>query len=95
MSNSASGTSRLGFADRLANLLLNLQQRLNRLMAGEQRFENFILGHDLSAAFDHDNGVAAAGKKDIGIAFAKLGFASDSLPTCHPCGQCAPQRAGR
>ncbi len=61
-----------GFAKLAAQLLLDLQQRLDRIMAGEQRFENFRLGNDLRAAFDHDDGVLAAGKKNIGVAIAQL-----------------------
>ena len=84
----------LGFADRLAKLFLDLQQRLDRIMTGEQRFENLFFRNDLRAALDHDDGVLAAGQKNIGVAVCQLRFGSGSSPTGRRCGRCARRRAG-
>src|SRR5581483_8161721 len=74
-----------GLAQLAAQLFLNLQQRLNRFVAGEQSFENFVLGHALRAALDHHDRIAAAGKKNIDVALAQLGLSRIHHPAAvHP-----------
>src|ERR1044071_7833743 len=62
----------LGLADRPLDLFLIVEQRLDRLVPLEQRLENFVFGDDARAALDHDDGIAAAGKKNIDVAFLQL-----------------------
>ncbi len=60
------------FADLTAQLILQVEDRLNRLMTGKQSLEDLVLRNDLRPPFDHDNGILAAGQEDIHVAFIEL-----------------------
>src|SRR5262249_39947781 len=70
----------LRLADLPPDLFLDLQKRLEGLMSGEQRLQNFVFRNHRGAALDHDDGVAASRQKNVHIAFQELALGRIDCP---------------
>ena len=68
----AATTSRFGLPTRLAQLVLHLEERLQRVVRGEERVEHDVLGQHPGAALDHHDAVAAAGDDQVEVALVEL-----------------------
>jgi hypothetical protein len=66
------GERALRFADRLLQLVLHVEQRLQSLVCGEQCLEHHVLGKHAGASLDHDEPGAAAGNQQVQIGLFEL-----------------------
>src|SRR5262245_31518738 len=81
----------LRLPDRLAQLVLHVEDRLHCVVRGEERFQQERLGQDLGAALHHDDGVAPRGHDEVEIAVLELRRARVD----HELAADAPQTNGR
>ena len=63
----------LGLADGLPELLLEVDERLERAMAEQDRLGHHVLGQDLGAGLDHHDRVAGAGDDQVELGLRELG----------------------
>ena len=62
----------LGLADRLAELLLEVDERPERAMAEQDGLGHHVLGQDLGAGLDHHDRVARAGDDEVELRVGEL-----------------------
>ena len=66
----------LGLADGLAELLLDVDERLERAMAEQDGLGHDVLGQELGAGLDHHDRVAGAGHDEVELGVLELGCRS-------------------
>ncbi len=62
----------LGLADRLAELLLDVDERLERAMTEQDGLGHHVLGQELGARLDHHDRVAGAGDDEVELRLLEL-----------------------